>query len=115
MRSAYDANRDPVLGIAKVYVEGPRLGINRECRLLVRGQRRRLGQLRTPTGPCASTGAVMMLKPPLLQYVVVHELAHLVHADHSRAFWALVNGAIPDAARRRRDLKEAGRHLTLRG
>jgi len=27
----------------------------------------------------------------VLEYVVIHEMAHLVHPDHSRAFWEIVN------------------------
>ena len=55
----------------------------------------------------------MMLNPTLVEYVVVHELAHLTHRNHSADFWGLVSGAMPDAQQRRRRLREAGRGLPL--
>lgn len=53
-------------------------------------------------GSCTQSGAVhfnwllMMAPPAVLDYVVVHELCHLRYFDHSPAFWALVNKAMPD-------------------
>ena len=56
----------------------------------------------------------LMLAPPdVLDYVVVHELCHLVHMDHSQAFWALVGSVLPDYRVRRRWLKEHGDELML--
>ena len=37
----------------------------------------------------------------LLDYVVVHELSHFKHMDHSTAFWAVVRGVMPDYEERR--------------
>jgi len=37
-----------------------------------------------------------------LEYVIVHELAHLRHADHGRGFWSLVAAALPDHGERRK-------------
>lgn len=89
-----------------------RLGRGEEPRVLIRDQRRRWGS-------CARDGTLrfswraMMLEPALIEYIVVHELAHLTHQNHSADFWALVHSAMPDAADRRRRLRETGRSLPL--
>ena len=38
--------------------------------------------------------------------IIIHELAHTIKRDHSKAFWGLVNGIVPDYKERRRWLKE---------
>lgn len=51
---------------------------------------------RTRWGSCTRSGRVMLnwrliiMPEPVRRYVMVHELAHLTHFDHSPAFWALV-------------------------
>ena len=90
----------------------PQLGRGEQPRILIRDQKQRWGS-------CASDGTLrfnwraMMLKPALIEYVVVHELAHLTVKNHSADFWGLVSKAMPDAQQRRRSLREAGRTLPL--
>lgn len=63
------------------------------------GRRRgpiRVRDMRTRWGSCTSDGALsfswrLILTPPrILDYVAAHECAHLVHMDHSPAFWRLL-------------------------
>lgn len=49
---------------------------------------------------------VMQYPPDAIDYVVVHELAHILHHDHSAAFWSMVAAYMPDYPRRRALLKK---------
>jgi len=68
-------------------------------------------------GSCSANGNIslnvrlMFLPPELVDYVFVHEMAHLEHPDHSRRFWNAVQGMLPDALRRRRQLRQVDRLL----
>lgn len=48
-------------------------------------------------------------------YVCIHELCHLAHADHSRAFWALTRRFAPYADEAKQWLKDHGRELFILG
>ena len=49
---------------------------------------------------------LLLLPPELADYVVCHELAHLQHLDHSKAFWQLTEALSPNAAIKRKKLRE---------
>lgn len=74
---------------------------------------------KTRWGSCSSKGTLsfnwrLMLAPPaILDYVVVHELCHLTHMDHSPAFWQAVEEVYPDYRTARKWLKDHGRELVL--
>ncbi len=71
----------------------------------------KLTSARTRWGSCTSRGVVRLnwrlvrLSLDLVDYVVVHELAHLREMNHSAAFWQVVEDACPDYAARRKALK----------
>lgn len=75
---------------------------------------------RSKWGSCAADGnlnfnCLLMLAPEsVLDYVVVHELCHRRHMDHSPAFWADVERALPDFKARRAWLKKNGARLMAR-
>ena len=66
---------------------------------------------KTRFGSCSSKNAVcfswrlMAYPPEAVEYVVLHELAHIKHHNHSRSFYALIGKYMPDYERRRKMLK----------
>lgn len=49
----------------------------------------------------------------IVDYVIIHELSHLKHPNHSRAFWETVASLCPDYKKRRKWLKEYGYLLSI--
>lgn len=76
-------------------------------RLCLRDQKSRWGS-------CSSSGSInynwrLILAPPdVLDYLVIHELCHLQHPNHSKAFWQFVASWCPNYQLHRSWLKENG-------
>jgi predicted metal-dependent hydrolase len=74
----------------------------------------RLSNARTLWGSCNSRGIIrlnwrLIQKPlDLVDYVVVHELSHLIEMNHSKAFWQTVGSVYPGYATARKKLKGIG-------
>ena len=87
------------------------------ARLGLRYARLRIADQRTRWGSCSRAGTLsfnwrlVLAPPPVLDYVVVHELCHLVEASHSPRFWTLVATARPTFREERRWLVEHGHEL----
>lgn len=75
----------------------------------------------TRWGSCSSTGALsfswrLILAPvPVLDYVVAHEVAHLVALNHGPKFWSTVKGLIGDPREPRSWLRDHGTRLRRYG
>ena len=71
----------------------------------------RIKNVKTIWGSCSSKKnlnfnfKLFFLPEALIDYVFVHELAHLKHMNHSKAFWSEVEKQIPDYKKRREELK----------
>ncbi len=71
----------------------------------VTSAKKRFGSCSPKNALCFSL-YLMQYPPDAIDYVVVHELAHIVHHDHSAGFWATVAAYMPDYKRRRALLKQ---------
>lgn len=77
----------------------------------------RIGDQRSEWGACSSRGLISLnwrlalAGPDALEYVLVHELCHLKHHDHSDRFWALMARVLPDAQARRKAVRLASARL----
>lgn len=75
---------------------------------------------KTRWGSCSTSGSIslnwrlVMAPPQVLDYVVIHELAHLQHMNHSKNFWSKVSQFFPDYKEARLWLKENAHLLRAR-
>lgn len=105
------------LAIAKFFEAQARLHIPERVDLFSRAMQVQPSGLsfrrqKTRWGSCSSLGhlsfnwKLIFAPESVIDYLVVHELAHLVHANHSKAFWALVKKHDPEYLRHRRWLRD---------
>jgi predicted metal-dependent hydrolase len=64
-------------------------------RVQVRTQKSRWGSC-SSTGTLSINACLLFLEPALVRYLMIHELCHLRHLNHSRRYWALVERFEPD-------------------
>ncbi len=81
-------------------------------RITIRDQKTRWGSC-SVKGTLSFNWRLMLAPPAILDYVVVHELCHLTHMDHSAAFWQAVETVYPDYRNARKWLKDHGQELVL--
>lgn len=81
-------------------------------RITIRDQKTRWGSC-SASGTLSFSWRLMLAPPTILDYVVVHELCHFEHMNHSREFWQAVENILPDYKQRRDWLKEHGAELML--
>ncbi len=81
-------------------------------RLGVQWRKLSLSSAGTRWGSASANGSIRLnwrlihFKPPVIDYVVAHELSHLRVMDHSPRFWDTVRSVMPDYAERRVQLKD---------
>jgi predicted metal-dependent hydrolase len=74
----------------------------------------------TRWGSCSSRGSLsfnwrlVMAPPEVMEYVVIHELAHLVEPNHGTGFWSLLEGHCPRYLEHKRWLREYGPELSMK-
>lgn len=74
---------------------------------------------KTLWGSCSSKGninynyRIIMAPISIVDYIVVHELCHLIHMNHSKKYWNTVKSVLPDYEKRKNWLKDNGYMLKV--
>jgi len=89
----------------------PRLGVN-PTKFELKDQKMRWGSC-TKEGAINVNWRIVMAPMSVIDYVVVHELAHLLHPNHSAEYWQVVRSVMPDYEQRKEWLRINGPTLTL--
>jgi hypothetical protein len=96
---------------AKVERLAPSVGVTPD-RVEVRAFRSRWGSC-SPKGQVAFNWRIMMAPNRVVDYVVIHELCHLIQHDHSRAYWREVARVMPDYTQWRDWLRDVSHELEV--
>lgn len=78
-----------------------------------------LRKQKTRWGSCSTKGTlsfnIRLMGAPIevIRYVVLHEVVHLIHFNHSTSFWHTIEGVMPDYKLRKNYLKEHGNILDI--
>ena len=89
-----------------------RLGVT-YGRLSIRGAKTRWGSC-SQKGNLNFNWKLLMVPEPVIDYVIIHELAHLKEMNHSKKFWSLVTQYCPIWRKHRRWLKDHQAELAIR-
>jgi len=102
---AYDVISERVTQFAKQYNFTPK-------QVKITSAKTRWGSC-SPNGTLNFTWRLVMAPLDVIDYVVIHELAHLRVKDHSSKFWGVVESIYPEYKKKRKWLRENGEKLNL--
>jgi predicted metal-dependent hydrolase len=72
---------------------------------------------RTRWGSCSARNSIslnthlLMLPDDLIDYVIIHELGHIQHKNHTKVFWSLVEKYLPQWKERRKEIRKYEKFL----
>lgn len=95
----------------RVRYYAPKIGVN-PLEIAVRELGHRWASC-SPTGKLAFHWKGMMAPPTIIDYIVVHELCHFHHLNHTEAFWNEVDKVMPNYRERKEWLKKNGAAMDL--
>ena len=95
----------------RVSLFAERLGAN-PSDVLIRDQKTRWGSC-SAKGVLRFNWRIVMAPLSLVDYVVAHELCHILHPNHGSAFWSQLASLIPDCELRRQRLRRDGLRYRL--
>lgn len=90
-----------------------------QARMGVEPRAVRIIELKNRWASCSAGGSLnfhwrcMMAPPTVLDYIVVHELAHVIHPNHTKSFWNEVDKVMPDYQERKDWLRANGAGMDL--
>ena len=108
---AWLQGRARIVFAERLALYGPRLGLE--------PTRWRLSSARTRWGSCTADGSIRLnwrlvhFPLEIVDYVIVHELAHLKEMNHGPRFWAAVQSVLPEFEAARQQLKDFPDDLTM--
>lgn len=90
-----------------------------ESKIKIKATSMKIGDSKGRWGACNSKGGIcfnfrmIMLPPNIIDYVIVHELCHIVEMNHSKNFWKLVSSFLPNVENLKLAIKEYSFLLSL--
>ena len=105
------AGRTPIFRTGLAHY-APEMGVKARSAEM-REWRRRWGECHPDQAHLRFNWRLIMLPPEIIDYVVVHELAHLLAPGHNPRFWGVVAAILPDYQARRRWLNQYGSPFLL--
>jgi predicted metal-dependent hydrolase len=76
-------------------------------KVVIKDQEKRWGSC-TKNNDLLFNWKVVMAPSPVMDYIIVHEMCHMVHMNHSTEFWRLVKRVLPEYEQRKNWLRDNG-------
>ncbi len=114
-----DWHNFPKLALVKWYKEQAKIYFEQRLlyqsnRLKINYKKLRISNARSSWGTCSSDNIIslswrlIMAEAKIIDYVIIHELCHVKHKNHSQAFWSLVKLSMPEYKIYQQKLKAIG-------